>query len=392
MKVKRDARKILKKFTKGFPIIAITGPRQSGKTTLAKMAFPDKPYTSLEDIDNRSFAKEDPRGFLKQYPDGAILDEVQRVPEIFSYLQSIVDKEEKMGMFILTGSQHFGLLSGIIQSLAGRVALLQLLPFSLRELKDSKNFPDTLEELLYKGFYPPLYDRDIEANIWIENYIQTYLEKDIYQLLKIQDINGFQKFLKLLAAYTGQLINLSSIANDCGISHNTVKAWLSVLETSYIIHLIKPHHNNFNKRLVKSPKLYFHDIALAARLLGIQSPKQLTNHMNRGALFETFIMNELLKDRFNRGLSSNLYFWRDQTGNEVDALLDYGDHIEAIEIKSSSTINSDFFKGLKRWYDLAEKDTEDKDTKNKMSLIYAGEDSFTRSGVKIRSWKSLGEG
>lgn len=389
MKIKRDARKILKKLAKGFPIIAITGPRQSGKTTLAKMAFPNKPYTSLEDIDVRNFAKEDPRSFLKQYPKGAILDEVQRVPEIFSYLQSIVDKEEEMGLFILTGSQHFGLLSGITQSLAGRVALLQLLPFSLSELKTSGKIPDTLEKLLFKGFYPPLYDRDVEVNIWMENYIQTYLEKDIYQLLKIQDINGFQKFLRLLAAYTGQLINLSSIANDCGISHNTVKAWLSVLETSYIIHLIKPHHKNFNKRLVKSPKLYFHDVGLVARLLGIQNHKQLINHMNRGALFETFIVNELLKNRFNDGLSSNLYFWRDQTGNEIDALLDCGDYIEAIEIKSSSTINSDFFKGLKRWYALSEKDKAEDEIKNKMSLIYAGEEAYSRSGIEVRSWKSL---
>jgi len=389
MKIKRDAKKTLKKLAKGFPILAITGPRQAGKTTLAKMAFPDKPYTSLEDIDNRSFAQEDPRGFLKQYPDGAILDEIQRTPELFSYLQSIVDKEEKMGMFILTGSQHFGLLSGITQSLAGRVALLQLLPFSLSELAASKKIPDTLEKLLFKGFYPPLYDRELEVNVWAENYIQTYLEKDIYQLLKIQDISGFQKFLRLLAAYTGQLINLSSIANDCGISHNTVKAWLSALEASYIIHLVRPHHKNFNKRLVKSPKLYFHDVSLAVRLLGIQNPKQLVNHMNRGALFETMIINELVKSRFNYGLSSNLYFWRDQTGNEVDALLDCGDYIEAIEIKSASTINSDFFKSLRRWYDLAEKD--DENIEHKMRLIYAGEDSFSRSGIEVFSWKDLGD-
>ncbi|MFM7458265.1 MAG: ATP-binding protein [bacterium] len=391
MKIKRKAETILHKFVKGYPVIAITGPRQSGKTTLAKMVFPNKPYVSLEDLDIRSFAIEDPRGFLAQYPKGAILDEVQRVPELFSYLQSIVDKEAKMGMFILTGSQHFGLLSAITQTLAGRVAMLQLLPFSMQELKSSQSMPVSIEELMFKGFYPPLYDRDLEASIWLENYIQTYLERDVYQLIKVQDMLNFQKFIRLLASYTGQLLNLSNIANDCGISHNTVKAWLSVLEASYIIHLLRPHHKNFNKRMIKSPKLYFYDTGLATRLLGIQNSNQLTNSIHRGALFETLIVSDFIKQSFNKGLGSNLYFWRDQTGNEVDLLLDYGDHIEPVEIKSSQTINTDFFKGLKRWLELAkqEHNSKDKIKKETSMLIYAGEETYTRSGVKILSWRDL---
>ena len=246
-------------------------------------------------MDIRDFATSDPRGFLNQYPDGAILDEVQRCPDLFSYLQSRLDEDKRMGLFILTGSQQFGLISGISQSLAGRVAKISLLPFSLHELQKAKKAPETIEELLFKGLYPPIHDRALAPYIWYNNYISTYLERDVRQLINVRDLSTFQNFVRMCAARTGQLLNLSALASDCGITHNTAKAWISVLEASYIVHLLQPHHRNFNKRLIKSPKLYFHDSGLAARLLNIQTADQLMAHPARGQLFETWVVSEFLK-------------------------------------------------------------------------------------------------
>lgn len=338
---------------KGFPIVAITGPRQSGKTTLAKLTFPQKPYLSLEDPDVRSTAESDPRGLLAGFPDGAILDEAQRAPRLFSYLQTKVDEQIIPGMFVLTGSQQFGLLSGITQSLAGRVGLVHLLPFSAGELSSAGQLPDSLEELLVRGQYPPLYNRNILPGDWFSGYIATYVERDARQLLNVRDLSAFQRFVRMCAARTGQILNLSSLASDCGITHNTAASWISVLEASYLIHLLRPHHRNFNKRLIKAPKLYFLDVGLAAWLLGIRTAEQMLFHAQRGVIFETFVVTEFLKGRFNQGLPSNLFYWRDSKGLEIDLILEAGEQLNAVEIKSGQTIAADFLLSLKRWGKLA---------------------------------------
>ncbi len=379
----RDASNTLKKLADSFPIVAVTGPRQSGKTTLVKHTFPDKPYVSLEELDHREFSISDPRGFLRQFPDGAILDEVQRSPDIFSYLQTIVDSKKQNGIFILTGSQQFGLMSNISQSLAGRVGLLNLLPFSLSELQKSKKAPTSIETLLFAGLYPPIYDKKPEPNLWYDNYMRTYIERDVRQLINVRDLSTFQRFVRLCASHTGQLLNLSSLASSCGINHMTAKAWISVLEASYIISILVPHHANFNKRLVKSPKLYFLDTGLACRLLGLQSEKQLSLHPQRGALFESWAVSELLKARFNQALSSNLYFWRDHVGNEIDILIESDNKLIPLEVKSGETFNSDFLKGLNYWMELAAQKA------GEPWLLYGGTQSQTRNNVRVISWKEI---
>jgi predicted AAA+ superfamily ATPase len=381
--IDRNAASTLKKLYQSFPAVAVTGPRQSGKTTLVKTIFPEKPYVSLEEIDWRDFAKSDPRGFLQQFPDGAILDEIQRCPDLFSYLQSIIDTNNRPGLFILTGSQQFGLMSGISQSLAGRVAMLTLLPFSLIELEKSQLIPKTIEDLLFQGLYPPIYDRQADPLHWYDSYISTYVERDVRQLISVRDLSTFQRFVRICAAHTGQLVNLSALANDCGINHMTAKAWLSVLEASYLITLITPHFNNFNKRLVKSPKLYFLDTGLATRLLGIQTAKQLSLHPQRGALFETWVVSELLKSRFSQGLSSNLYFWRDHVGHEVDILLEMDNHLIPIEVKSGQTVSTDFLQGLNHWLQLAG------ESAGQAWLIYGGDQNQSRQTIHVISWKDI---
>jgi len=381
--IKRAAASTLKELARSFPIVAVTGPRQSGKTTLVQSLFAKKPYVSLEELDQRDYATNDPRRFLAQFPDGAVLDEVQRCPGLFSYLQTQVDNDGRSGLFILTGSQQFDLLSNITQSLAGRVALLPLLPFDLAELQAVKKAPATVEKLLFTGLYPPIYDRNLSPPVWYDNYIRSYIERDVRQLVNIRDLSTFQRFIRMCAAYTGQLVNLSSMANDCGITHNTAKAWISVLEASYIVYLLQPHHQNFKKRLVKSPKLYFYDTGIASHLLGIQTPQQLAVHPQRGALFESWVVAELLKQRFNHGLSANLFFWRDQSGNEVDLLVEHANKIDAIEIKSGQTIASDFFRGLNYWSNLV------KTKAGKAWLIYGGQEVQNRQGTHVLSWKDI---
>lgn len=381
--ITRDAETTLRELAQGYPVVAITGPRQSGKTTLTRTVFSDKPYVSLEEPDHREFADEDPRGFLARYQDGAILDEVQRCPDLFSYLQGRLDQAGRPGMFILTGSQQFGLLAGITQTLAGRVALLHLLPFALKELVAGGLSPRSLDESLFTGLYPPVHDRRLAPAVWYANYVQTYVERDVRQIINVRDLNTFRRFVRMCAARIGQLLNLSGLANDCGITHNTAKAWLSVLEASYLIFLLPPHHRNFNKRLVKMPKLYFYDTGLAAWLLGIREPGQLAIHAMRGALFESWVISELLKDRYNRGLTSNLYFWRDRTGNEVDVLAEYGEALAPIEIKSGQTVTRDYLIGLQKWIALAGTSVV------KPLLIYAGDNSDTRSGIEIRRWRDM---
>lgn len=368
-----------------YPVAAITGPRQSGKTTLVKHTFSDRKYLSLEDPDTREFANTDPRGFLSNCSEGAILDEVQRSPELFSYIQTIVDEKDKEGLFILTGSFNFGLMESITQSLAGRTGLLTLLPFSYLELGSAEMAPSTLERLLYKGYYPRIYDKDLPPSEWYANYITTYLERDVRALKKIPDLDMFQKFIKMCAGRCGQLLNLSSLGNDCGITHNTAKAWLSVLRASYIISLLQPHHKNFNKRLVKTPKLFFNDTGLLCYLLGITNEDDLKTHALRGPIFESWVISELLKGRFNRGLRENLYFWRDNTGNEIDCIIEQGSRLIPLEIKSGQTISKDFFKGLKYWSKLSGTSQSD------AYLVYGGDLSQKRSEGIIEGWKSFAE-
>jgi predicted AAA+ superfamily ATPase len=381
--IPRQAAATLQTLAKGYPVLAITGPRQSGKTTIAKSAFPDKPYVSLEDGDTRSFANEDPRGFLSRFPDGAILDEAQRCPGLFSYLQTRVDGKQRMGEFVLTGSQQFGLLSSITQTLAGRVGLVQLLPFSMQELQAAKAAPAQLDDQLWRGLYPPIYDRALNPAQWFSNYVMTYVERDVRQIIEVQNLSLFQRFLKMCAARCGQLLNMSSMANDCGVSHKTIGAWLSVLEAGYVIFLLQPHHQNFGKRLVKTPKLYFFDTGLAAYLMGIQDADHLAIHSARGALFENLVIVEFMKRRFNQGLASNLYFWRNSTGEEVDLVLEVGEQLQPVEIKSGQTFHADFLTGLQKWGRYAGT------TSLPPRLVYGGDTSMLRSGVSVESWRDL---
>lgn len=381
--IPRTAQKVLTELAGSYPALVVTGPRQSGKTTLTRVTFPDKPYVSLEDPDVRAFATEDPRGFLNQYSDGAILDEVQRCPDLFSYLQSHLDEAVQMGLFILTGSQNFDLVSGITQSLAGRVAKISLLPFSLHELQDAGRAPGSLKEFLFKGLYPPIYDRNLDPQIWYSNYADNYVERDVRQLINVRDLGTFQRFVRMCAARTAQILNLSSLAGDCGVSHNTAKAWISVLEASYVIQLLQPHFENFNKRLIKSPKLYFLDPGLVTWLLGIQTPEQLATHSARGQIFESWFVSEALKYRYNSALKSNLYFWRDSRGNEVDVLIDRANKLVPIELKSGQTVAGDFFSNLKKFNTLAG------DAAGRGILVYGGDQAQTRESFDVVPWQQI---
>ncbi len=367
---------------KVFKAIAVTGPRQSGKTTIVKELFKHKPYVSLENPDSRRFAIEDPRGFLKQYEDGAILDEVQRTPEIFSYLQEILDNSIAPGQFILTGSNNFLLQQNIAQSLSGRVAFIYLLPFSVRELYPDNNTNLQENSILLNGLYPPVYDRKIPPQDWYPNYIRTYVDRDVRQIKNITDLIVFERFMRLLAGRTGQELNLSALAVETGVDTKTVQSWIGILESSFIIYLLKPHYRNFNKTITKRPKLYFYDTGLVCSLLGITAEAQLANHPLRGNIFECLIVTELVKQRTNAGMPVNLYYWRDKTGHEIDVIVDNGDTLIPIEIKAGHTINSDFFKNLLYWNNLS--------GMKKGYLIYAGDEGQQRSnGIEVISWKKM---
>lgn len=382
--IPRSIAPAVRKLAKGYPVVAITGPRQSGKTTLARALFPHHAYASLEDPDMREFAQEDPRGFLAGFKDGAILDEAQRTPDLFAYLQRIVDEDKTSGRFILTGSQQFGLHASISQSLAGRVAMVTLLPFDLGEIQTVSRVPEELDGLLLYGGYPPIYDRALDPTAWHNNYVRTYLERDVRQLINVRDLTQFQRFLRLCAGRTGQLINLSALGDEAGVSHNTARQWLSVLEASFVIHRLPPYHRNFNKRLVKTPKLHFLDVGLAAWLLGIEEETQLATHPLRGALFETWVVSEFLKMRYNKGLSSNLSFWRDRSGLEVDLLQEEAGRLTAIEVKSGATVTADALRSLKRWQTVADEALKE------AVLVYGGNQSQQRrSGIAIKPWSEL---
>ena len=364
-----------------FKAVAVTGPRQTGKTTLVRSLFPNKPYLNFENPDIRLAANDDPRSLLAKYPDGAVFDEVQQVPVLFSYLQEILDSSDSTGKFILTGSNNFLLQESISQSLAGRVGYFHLLPFNLEELKGDFDFSNE-DEMLIRGFYPPVYSPTMSAPEWISNYIRTYIERDVRQIKNINNLLIFEKFMRLLAGRNGQELNYSSMATEVGLDTKTLISWVGILESSYIVYLLRPHFRNFNKMVVKRPKLYFYDTGLVCSLLGIRRIEHIKNHPLRGAIFESFIVSEILKQRAHRGLPIDLYFYRDKTGREVDIIIEEAVNLYPVEIKSGKTLNSDFFKNLKYWMNLS--GTE------KGMLIYAGDFEQEKSdGIKVINWRSL---
>ncbi|WP_428662250.1 ATP-binding protein [Runella sp.] len=366
-----------------FPVIALTGPRQSGKTTLLKNTFPDYQYVSLEDPGNCDFAHSDPKGFLKLYSEKVIFDEVQRVPHLFSYIQTIVDTRRQMGKFILSGSQNFQLSQNITQSLAGRVALFKLLPFDFTELKNVNLLTNDYPDILIKGAYPALYDRQIPSDVFYANYIQTYVERDAVELIHIRDLRQFRAFLGLCAVRVGQLLNISALANECGISQPTAKAWLSILESSYITFQLPPYFKNFSKRIVKSPKLYFYDTGLVCHLLGIKTDGDLVYNPLKSSLFENLIVAEFHKQNEHRYQHMDFYFWRDSNGNEVDLLRPHAMTFDIFEIKSSQTIMSDQFKGLKFLQEIAQEAVAAK------TLIYGGNEIQYRSHYTVLGWNQV---
>lgn len=380
--IERKAKTKLQELASVFKAVAVTGPRQSGKTTLVKSIFTQKPYLSLENPDTRKFALEDPRGFLGKYPEGAVLDEVQRVPELFSYLQEILDNSSLSGQFILTGSNNFLLQQNIAQTLAGRIAFINLLPFSLLELYPGKTEMPGEDKIMLTGLYPPIYDRHISSEDWFPNYIRTYIDRDVRQIKNITDLIIFERFMRLLAGRNAQELNLSALAIETGVDTKTIQSWIGILESSFLIHLLKPHYNNFNKTIVKRPKIYFYDTGLVCSLLGITSEIQLSNHPLRGSIFESLIVSEFIKKRTNAGRTNNLYYWRDKTGREIDIIVDNAGTLTPVEIKSGKTINSEFFKNILYWNALS--------GEKQGYLIYAGEQEQQRSnGIEVIGWKSF---
>ncbi len=347
--IKREAEKVIITLAAQFKAVAVIGPRQSGKTTLVRYIFKDKAYVNFENPDTRLYAMEDPRGFLSNYPNGAVFDEAQRVPEIFSYLQQILDESPTNGLFIITGSNNFLIQENISQSLAGRVGYLKLLPLTLNEIRDSKS---TLNQHIFKGAYPSLFNNTTDITLWYSNYIRTYIERDVRLIKNITNLVTFERFLRLCAGRIGQLLNMNNLAVETGVDNKTISAWIGVLETSFVLFRLRPYHKNFNKRVVKMPKLYFYDTGLASALLSIQNSSQIDLHPFRGALFENMIVSDILKTRFNKAKTNNLYFWRDSVGNEIDVLLDNGLTITPIEIKSGQTVTKGYFKGLNYWNKL----------------------------------------
>jgi predicted AAA+ superfamily ATPase len=381
--IKRIASARLKHLFSMFKVVAVVGPRQSGKSTLVKSSFPDFPYVSLENPDNRQFSIDDPRGFLYQFPDGAILDEVQRSPLLFSYLQEIVDNKNKSGQFILTGSNNFLLNEQITQSLAGRVGYLNLFPFSFEEMKEY-NLSYSENDFILNGFYPPVYDQKIDIEEWIPSYIRTYIERDVRQIKNVSDLLIFEKFMRLLAGRTGQELNYTSLSVEVGVDVKTIQSWISILASSFIVYFLNPFYKNYNKTIVKRSKIYFYDTALASSLLGIHKIEHLQSHPLRGALFECLIVSEIIKQKNNTGNNDSIYFWRDKTGREIDLIIDKTSNFIPVEIKSGKTVHNEFFKHLRYWMKL----TGEKRGK----IIYAGDSDQKRSeGIEVISWKNMGD-
>jgi len=381
--IPRVADDTLRRLAKGFPIVALTGPRQSGKTTLARAVFSDKVYVSLENPEEREFAERDPRQFLQRFNDGAILDEVQRCPALLSWLQGLVDERGRMGEFVLTGSAQFDLISGMTQSLAGRVGRMELLPLSASELASAGKLPHSLDELMLSGGYPALFDRALATEDWFPNYVATYLERDVRQLIAVRDLTQFQRFVKMCAARSGQMLNLAALGTDCGISAVTAREWISVLEASYLVMRLPPYHRNFGKRLVKTPKLYFLDVGLMAWLLGIRNASTIETHASRGALFETFVISEMVKKRYNAGRPADLYFWRDNVGHEIDVLYETPSGLQAVEIKSGTTFAFDWPAAVRKWQGFT------KDEALRPIIVYGGEGDYERETCRVLGWREM---
>ncbi len=378
----RRATTKLKELASFYTAVAVIGPRQSGKTTLVRSVFADKAYVSLENPDQRRFATEDPRGFLNQYTEGAVLDEIQNVPELFSYLQQVIDEDKRPGKFILTGSNNFLLQEGISQSLAGRVGYIELLPLAITEMGNIA--PESDNELMVKGFYPPVYDRDIPAAVWYNDYRRTYLERDVRQIKSITRFNEFERLLRLLAGRVAQELNYTALSVEVGVDVKTIQEWASVLEQGFIIYRMRPYHRNFNKTIVKRPKLYFYDTGLACSLLGIKDAQQLANHPTRGALFENMVVAETIKGFTNRGERPELYYWRDKTGREVDLIIEHAGQLMPVEIKSGMTWQEQFSKNLIPFMKLS--------GAQKSWILYGGVEEFSfSSGVKVVNWRKFGD-
>lgn len=379
----------LKKAAKETPVIAILGPRQSGKTTLARATFKDHNYINLEDLEQRRYALAEPKNFLDSVasPAGVILDEIQHTPELFSYIQVRADEEKKNGYFVLTGSQNFTLNEKISQSLSGRISKLQLMPLAIQELIDAHQLPNSLEELVYKGCYPKIYSDDISVDRMYKNYIQTYIEKDVRQIKNITNLLLFQDFIIACAARSGQLLNLTSLSEDLGIAQNTVKSWLSILASSYIIFLVKPYRKKYGKQLVKAPKLYFVDSGLVCSLLGIKSPAEVKHSYLRGALVETLIVSDLYKQFCNKDFdpSKSLYFWRDHSGHEIDAVIHKQPNPVAVEIKAGGTISPEYFQGFEKWNNFT------KTPPSTNYVIYGGQNNQKWKTGTILGWQSSGQ-
>ena len=381
--IERNIAKVIKELMLVYPVIALTGPRQSGKTTLLKSMFKDYRYVSLENPDNRLFAEQDPNGFLELYNQKVIFDEVQRVPSLFSYIQTLVDESKIMGQFILSGSQNFSLIKSITQSLAGRVALFKLLPFDFEELQSQNLLPHDYASMIMRGCYPALYDRPIPTTAFYANYIETYVERDLSEILNVKYIRLFRIFLKLCAGRIGQQLNLTNLAKEAGISIPTVKSWLSILESSYIAYQLPPFFNNFNKRLVKSTKLYFYDTGLVSYLLGIKSEKSIQESEFKGALFENMVINEYIKQNYHHNLYHEFYFWRDSNGHEVDLLVSNETAYDIVEIKATKTILPKLFDGLDLLKNIG------KEKINRKILVYGGKESQNRSNYKVWAWNNV---
>ncbi len=379
--IKRITSKLLIELAGYFKVVAVIGPRQSGKTTLVKALFPNKTYINLEIPANLNFAIDDPVGFLDQFKQGVIIDEAQKAPQLFSYIQDIVDKNNKKGMFILTGSNNFLLNKSISQSLAGRVAYLHLLPFSYQEIKSSSTLNDSSSFML-KGFYPPVYDHNIPFDLWYPNYIKSYIERDVRQIKNISSLIHFEKFIRLLAGRSGQELNYNSMSVELGIDLKTVQSWVSVLEQSFLVFLLKPYHKNFNKTIVKRPKLYFYDPGIVCSLLGITSREVLELHPLKGAIFETMVVSEIVKIQQSQTEKFQLFYWRDKTGREIDLIVEKSNESIPVEIKSGKTLQKSFFKNLIYWQKLS--------GSKKSVLVYSGEIEQSRSnGTLVLNWKNV---
>ena len=380
--IPREVTPHLIKLARQYPFVTVTGPRQSGKSTLLRHTFPDYNYVSLEDVDYRTMATDDPRGFIANFPDKTIIDEVQRVPSLLSYLQTHTDLKGENGMYLLAGSQNLLLMEKISQTLAGRTAIIKLLPFSISELREADTLPSTLDECLFKGGYPRIFSSNLEPENFYPFYIQTYVERDVRTLKNIERLDLFLKFIRLCAGRVGQLLNITSLATDIGVSMPTVQSWLSILEASYICFLLPPYYENFSKRIIKTPKLYFYDTGLACSLLGIRSASDLSLHYAKGALFENMMITEKMKGYYNSVVPADLYFWRDSGGLEVDLLTVAGNGLEAYEIKSGATFNTSFFDNLKKWRKLTGT------TEERCNVIYGGDTDLATGSGRLISWKN----